>query len=266
MKKLASFLIMFILLIIALHWGNTTITVTQYTVEVEGLPGAFEGTNIVQLSDLHDAQFGESQSTLIQKVKDLEPDFIFITGDLVDSNRYNLDQSLDAVKGLIDVAPIFYVTGNHEIATRKAPEIKERLSQLGVIVLSNETFVVKKEGESLEILGIEDPLDGVTVKRALESHPASETVRLTLSHRPEVFQDYVVAGESVVFTGHAHGGQVRIPFVGGIVAPGQGFFPDYTAGIYQQGNTHMVVSRGLGNSLIPLRVGNRPEIVEVTLQ
>ena len=118
----------------------------------------------------------------------------------------------------------------------------------------------------IEILGIEDPLSGSTVADVLSLHPRSELPRLTLSHRPEVFEDYVAAGEQLVFSGHAHGGQLRLPGIGGLIAPGQGFFPTYTAGVYGEQGTQMIVSRGLGNSLFPYRIFNRPEVIFITLE
>lgn len=266
MKKL----LLFLLLVMAgagwVYWGNTTPVVTTHTIQLEDVPSELSGLKIIQLSDLHDAEFGEGQVDLIEKVTDRAPDLIFITGDVIDSNRYDLPQSLALIEGLLDVAPIYYVTGNHEIATKESSYIKEQLSKMGVTVLSNEAVQYAQGGASIEIFGIEDPLDGVSVFSALNENPREGNVRLTLSHRPEVFENYVAAGEQLVFTGHAHGGQIRIWGLGGVIAPGQGFLPAYTSGVYQKNDTQMVVSRGLGNSIFPLRVGNRPEIVEIILE
>lgn len=249
-----------------LYWGNQSPVVTTHHVQLADLPSEFTGLKIIQLSDLHDAEFGEGQQQLIQQVSERKPDLLFITGDLIDSNRLDLEQSLALVRGLQEVAPMYYVTGNHEIATRQADHIKSTLSKMGVTVLSNESVSYTKGESTLEVLGIEDPLDGVSVFRALEQRPRDGQLRLTLSHRPEVFQQYVNADEQLVFTGHAHGGQIRLWGLGGVIAPGQGFLPKYTSGVYKEGTTQMVVSRGLGNSIFPLRVGNRPEIVEVILE
>lgn len=266
MKKLAIVLGILLLAGYGLYFGNTSISVTKHTVQLEGLPEQMSGLKIVQLSDLHDAEFGTDQEALIAHVQALDPDLIFVTGDVVDSNRYNLQQSLKAMEGVVDVAPVYYVTGNHEIATKQSDLIKEELRSLGVNVLSNETVLYTEQGASIEIFGIEDPLDGIPVRVALEDMPRTDLVRLTLSHRPEMFAEYVEFGEQLVFSGHAHGGQIRIPGFGGVVAPGQGFMPKYTAGVFAEEGTQMVVSRGLGNSIFPLRVFNRPEIVEIILE
>ena len=158
------------------------------------------------------------------------------------------------------------MTGNHEIATNDVDHIKKELSNLGVIVLSNNEQIIEKNGERIKIIGIEDPLSGVSVEDALIKFKKTEDFTLVLSHRPETFQDYVDNRLDIVFSGHAHGGQFRIPGLGGLVAPGQGLFPKYTAGLYEEKDTKMIVSRGLGNSVIPFRVFNTPELVVVVLQ
>ncbi len=265
MKKLLGFVAIVVAFIIITYIGNTTIAVTQQEIRLAELPQELEGLRVVQVSDLHDAAFGEEQQNLIAKVAEQEPDLIFVTGDVVDSNRYNLEQSLQAVEGFVELAPVYYVTGNHEIATGKVDEIKSSLSQLGVTVLSNEVETLPIEGQTIEVFGIDDPLNGIPIADALAKHPRTDLPRLTLSHRPEVFEEYVRSEQSLVFSGHAHGGQIRIPGLGGLIAPGQGFFPNYTAGVYEEGETQMVVSRGLGNSLFPVRIFNRPEVVTVIL-
>lgn len=262
MKK---WLVLLVVIAGVLYTGNKWIQTTEITIESENLPTVFDGLKIVQVSDLHDATFGNKQSILLKKIETAKPDLIFITGDLIDSNRYDLQNSLDLVEQLIPLAPIYYVTGNHEIATNDVLHIKTSLSDLGVIVLSNEETMIKKEGEPLRIIGIEDPLAGVSVEDALKTFKKKDDFTLVLSHRPEAFLAYEESGFEVIFTGHAHGGQFRIPGLGGLVAPGQGLFPKYTAGVYEENETNMVVSRGLGNSIIPVRVFNAPEIVVVTL-
>lgn len=263
MKKLLLFMIVVVVL---LYISNRWVQTTEITIESDRIPVSYDGVKILQISDLHDATFGEQQEKLVKKVKKTEADLIFITGDLIDSNRYNLDQSLELVRQIKDFAPIYYVTGNHEIATNDMENIKSSLTELGVNVLSNEEKIIEYNGEDIRIIGIEDPLNGITVNEALSQFAEKDLFTLVLSHRPETFQDYVDYEMDVVFSGHAHGGQFRLPGVGGLVAPGQGLFPSYTAGMYSENTTHMIVSRGLGNSVIPLRVFNSPEIVLVTLK
>ncbi|MFS0689091.1 metallophosphoesterase [Sporosarcina sp. 179-K 8C2 HS] len=243
-------------------------------IEADGLPDSFNHYRIIQLSDIHDSKFGESNSDLVNKVNSLTPDAIFITGDFIDRNRYDLDQSLEIVKQLQDVAPFYFVTGNHEISTNEEEHIKDELTGLGVKVLSNESVIIGNgKDEQIAIGGIEDPLSSnldekeyveQVIDEAFQDIP-NEMFKILLSHRPEQFDVYVDRQIDLVFSGHAHGGQIRIPVIGGVVAPGQGWFPKYTSGVHELEGTTMVVSRGLGNSLVPVRVFNRPEVIVVTL-
>lgn len=274
-RKIIIFIVLVGLVWAFLHINNNWLQTTEYIIESERIPSSFDGMKIVQLSDLHDATFGDKQIKLVDKVKNLNPDFIFITGDLIDSNRYKLQNSLDLVEQLTDFAEVFYVTGNHEVAVNEVDEITGALESLGVFVLKNEAVTIEQNGEILLIAGIEDPLMKVTdetevavansIDIAMEGMPKN-AYTLLLSHRPEVFDIYVEKEMDVTFSGHAHGGQVRIPGLGGVIAPGQGWFPTYTSGKHEQGNTTMFVSRGLGNSIIPFRILNRPEIIAVTLK
>lgn len=269
MKKLLYACLVIIFIVIFLYVNNHWIVVSEHVYESERVPSSFDGMRIVQVSDLHDAFFGKEQETLVQKVKDAKPDLIFITGDLVDSNRYNLEQSLQAVRQFVQLADVYYVLGNHEVATNKVNEIYEVLSSLGVHVMADESTVLERNGERLAIIGIEDPLMGKSTEEMLEIAIATvpqDMFKLLLAHRPEMFDGYVKKSIDLTFSGHAHGGQVRIPGIGGLFAPGQGLLPKYTAGIYEGNKTKMVVSRGLGNSSVPYRIFNLPEIIVVQLK
>lgn len=243
-------------------------------IKASGLPESFNHYRIVQLSDIHDSEFGVNNSDLVNKVKVLSPDAIFITGDFIDRNRYDLEHSLKIIKQLHDVAPFYFVTGNHEISTNDEERIKNELAGLGVKVLSNESVTIGSgKGEQIAIGGIEDPLSSnldekdyveQVIDKTFEDVPDG-MYKILLSHRPEQFDVYADRKIDLVFSGHAHGGQIRIPGIGGLVAPGQGWFPKYTSGVYEMDKTSMVVSRGLGNSIAPIRVFNRPEVIVVTL-
>ena len=274
-RKLLQFTLFVAAVWIFLYINNNWIQTSTYIIETERVPPAFDGLTIVQLSDLHDATFGDKQSKLVEKVRKTNPDLVFITGDFIDSNRYDLQNSLDLVEQLTTFTSVYYVTGNHEVAINKVDEIKDALTSLGVRVMANEGEMLTRDGNAIAIVGIEDPLMrsteipevvvGESLDRAMEQIPP-QTYKLLLSHRPEVFDVYINKEVDLVFTGHAHGGQVRIPGVGGLIAPGQGWFPLYTAGKHTTGITNMVVSRGLGNSIMPFRIFNRPEIVVMTLK
>ncbi len=276
MKKLVVFLIVVLIFSVFLYFDNGRLTLTRYTIDDSRLPEAFSGLRIVQLSDVHDAGFGEGQSRLVERVRREKPDLIFITGDFIDSNRYDLDRSMDMIPGLTAVADVFYVIGNHEVATNRIEEITGALEEAGVHVLRNEAMVIGDGEDRLAIAGIDDLLIGAGVEgedaytedslaAALSGIPGG-AYTLLLAHRPEQFGAYAAADIPLTFSGHAHGGQVRLPFIDGIVAPGQGWFPSLTSGVHDQGGSRLIISRGLGNSIIPLRVFNPPEIVSVTLR
>lgn len=269
MKKLIIFCLLIGAIWPFLYINNHWIVTTEHVYESEKVPQSFDGFRITQVSDLHDALFGEGQEKLVEKVRKTEPDVIFITGDVIDSNRYDLEQSLTAVRQFVDMADVYYVIGNHEVATNLVPEIYDALKEIGVHVMPNTSTTIEQGGESISIVGIEDPLNGFETQSMLNKAMkgvSAETLTVLLAHRPEKFNTYVANGMDLVFSGHAHGGQIRLPFVGGLVAPGQGLFPKYTAGSYKDGGTTMNVSRGLGNSGVPYRIFNLPEIVVVELK
>ena len=257
-------------------WGNTALEVNEYEVVSDRIPQGFEGFRIAQVSDLHNAEFGEGNEQLIQLLSQTDPDIIVLTGDLIDSRHTDIEIALDFARQAIKLAPVYYVSGNHEARGREYEDLKMGLAEAGVVILENQNVQITREGESITLMGIDDPSfqedylfgDSESVARQAidDLQNESEGYTILLSHRPELFDLYVDTGMDLVFSGHAHGGQFRLPFVGGLVAPNQGFFPKYDAGQFNEENTTMIVSRGVGNSIIPIRFNNRPEIVLVTLR
>jgi predicted MPP superfamily phosphohydrolase len=266
-----------LLLVAAAVWGfwwgnNNWLQTTEYVLASPELPAAFDGKKIVQVSDLHNAEFGNGQRRLINQVEAAEPDAIFLTGDLIDSDRYDLEVSLTLVEALVKMSDVYFVIGNHEVASNKIDEIVEALEALGVIVLMNDAVDWELEGEVIQIAGINDPLYNVelgeedSTRQAFSEAGFSEEFTLLLAHRPEMIGIYAENNIDMVFSGHAHGGQIRLPGLGGLIAPGQGWFPTMTEGVFRRGETQLVLSRGIGNSGFPLRLFNRPEVVAVTLE
>lgn len=264
---LISLAVLFIVFVIWVIWGNTALIVTEITVTNESIPESFSGFKIAQISDLHNAEFGEGNEKLVNMLKDTEPDIIVITGDLIDSTKTDVGIALDFASQAVFIAPTYYVTGNHEANSREAyNELKEGLEKLGVTVLENESVLLERNGEHIKLAGLHDYFFEGDFEGNLKTLTEDSTYTILLAHRPEYFDLYAESGAELVFSGHAHGGQFRLPFIGGVVAPGQGFFPKYDSGTYTKDNTTMIVSRGLGNSIIPLRVNNRPEIVVAVLE
>lgn len=261
-----------------LAWGNRALTVTHLTVESDRLPAPFSGFRIAQVSDLHNAQFGPDNRDLLALLEAESPDLIVLTGDLVDSRRTDVAVGISFGARAARIAPTYYVPGNHEsrLSGDDYAALKQGLEAGGVTVLENRLEVLEREGERIALAGVYDPgfyrdslgkAPALVADTLLSSLPLEEqNYTVLLSHRPELMDIYAGHPVDLVFAGHAHGGQVRLPGIGGLAAPGQGLFPQYDAGRYTQGNTSMVVSRGLGNSIIPLRVNNRPELVVVELK
>ena len=256
--------------------GNNNLGITEYYVTSAKIPDPFDGFEIAQISDLHNAEFGDENKDLLVPLSQIEPNVIVLTGDLIDSRHTDMDIALDFAGKAVQIAPVYYVTGNHEVRVPEYEQLKTGLTDLGVTVLENQKVQITKDGESITLMGIQDPSfrtdylfgDAESVSRqAITSlQNKSDGFTVLLSHRPELFELYVDTGVDLVFSGHAHGGQFRLPFVGGLVAPNQGFFPKYDAGQFIEKNTNMIVSRGVGNSIIPLRINNPPELVVVELK
>lgn len=264
-----------IVLIIWTTWGNTALGLSTYTIESEKIPESFSGFRIAQVADLHNAEIGEENKKLLEMLKKAEPDIIVITGDLIDSRRTDIEVALQFVEQAVEIAPCYYVTGNHEsrLAKQAYQEFETAIYESGVHVLHDEEVVVERDGYSISIVGVDDisfaqrygGTGYVGESDKLSELFSAAEYKILLSHRPELFPIYVDANVDLVFAGHAHGGQLRFPFIGGIFAPNQGFFPEYDAGVFIKDGTNMVVSRGIGNSIFPLRFNNRPELIVVEL-
>ena len=257
-----------------LLWGNSALMTSTHSVTSPRLPAGFEGFRIAQVSDLHNAEFGEGNRKLLDALEQAQPDIIVMTGDIVDSRNTKPEISLAFAAEAVNIAPCYFITGNHEARVDHIG-FPEQLRSLGVTVLRQEAVTLERNGDTITLMGVDDPtfeVDYMTgdcrpvLTAALEALTAEKQgYTILLSHRPEWFELYRDFGLDLVFSGHAHGGQFRLPLVGGIIAPNQGFFPRYDAGIFTEGNTTMVVSRGLGPSIIPLRINNRPELVVAEL-
>lgn len=277
MKKLI--IIICILIIVALlsvyfYYQNNFLQTSNYTVENENIPEAFDNYKIIQISDYHNVKSNRLNNDLVKSIKDEKPNIIVITGDLIDSRRTDVNSALSFLEKIKDIAPCFYVTGNHEAAIKEYSKIKHQITKSGVIILENTHKTITIDNQNIEILGLKDPLfypkkerDKINKKleKVLEKAD-KDNFKILLSHRPEFFDVYSKYDIGLVLSGHAHGGQFRLPFIGGLFAPGQGFFPKYTSGIFEQNGTNMIVSRGIGKSSMPFRINNRPELIVITLK
>ena len=258
----------------AAYRQNHQLDISSFVYHNEKLPQSFHGFRILQVSDLHNARFGYHQKKLMKEIQLATPDIILITGDLIDKrrcNKKNIQPALRFVKEAVKIAPVYYVPGNHEATSEIYPFLKEQLLSYGVEVLGNSMVEFMRNEESIALIGVKDPKfylhepqrfqENVKALKQMSDH----NFHILLSHRPEYFEFYAACGFDICFCGHAHGGQIRLPKLGGLYAPNQGIFPKYTNGRYVSGDTTMFVSRGLGNSKASLRIHNHPHIVLVRL-
>lgn len=300
-RKLLCILLFLFAAVLFCYFENHAITVTEYRVEDHSLPASFDGTVILHISDLHNKTFGKQQDELIRKMEQEKPDLIVITGDLVDSNHPDVEAAAVFVKKAVRLAPVYFVTGNHDnwLSDADTEALYRCLDEAGVLYLKDEVRVLARGESQIYLLGLDDdtlafpsklretlaemeqeiaqrekaeypgrtkPADAEYPERT-ESADAEcpETFQILLAHEPQLFDYYADSDVNLVLCGHAHGGQFRIPFIGGFVAPDQGFLPTFTEGMHEKNSTRMIISRGLGNSVVPQRLLNRPELVKITL-
>ncbi|MDE7380108.1 MAG: metallophosphoesterase family protein [Clostridia bacterium] len=246
-------------LVAAFVWfSNNCIHVSKYKIKNEKAPES--GVKIVHLSDLHGKAFGRGNRVLLKKIAALSPDFIAVTGDIIHKYRErDISVALNTVKELCKIAPVYYVSGNHEMRSTRYRQLKKSLQEAGACVLDDECV----NAFGIDVCGV----NCAHIKSGKFFNLAEgEGFKLLLAHLPQYMERYALAGYDAALCGHAHGGQWRIPFTRiGIYAPGQGLFPKYTSGVHSCGDMRQVISRGLGNSQCPLRLFNRPEIVVVEI-
>ena len=255
------------------YLDNCTVQTTFRTLRCATLPEAFSGLRIVQISDLHGRVFGKEHAALLSAVRAAKPDFIAITGDLADEDTA-LPSLRPLLAGLTALAPVYYVTGNHEWVISRA--VRQTLCDLldgyGVIRLENDYRVLERDGQRLVIAGVDDPNGPADQKtapeliREIRSAYGEDVFILALCHRNDQLPLWAGLDVPVVLAGHAHGGIVRLPGFGGVFGTHYEFFPGDDAGLYVQDGTQLYVSRGLGPSRrLPIRVCNAPELPVLTL-
>lgn len=275
-KKVLIIIIIFIGSLTFFMWQNNSLTISEVVIENNKIEEEFDGYKILQISDLHNKEFGDKQKNILREIEKINPDIIVVTGDLIDSSNTNIEVAMDLIKGAIDIAPIFYVSGNHEAWAGVYEELRVKLEEAGAYVLEDEKIEIIKENSAIDLIGLSDPdfleadalkynKNGEIENKLNNLIEDNDNFKILLSHRPELIEIYSNSEVDLVFSGHAHGGQFILPFIGGVIAPDQGLFPKLTEGVHKKDNTEMIISRGLGNSIIPIRIFNRPELIVVTL-
>lgn len=243
--------------------------ISRYEVKSQKLPESFDGFKIVQLSDLHGAEFGEDGMELVDKVGSLEPDMIALTGDFV-TDEGDLAAVEKLAARLVKLCPVYFVSGNHEFGSGLAVKVRNILERAGVKYLSNEYLTINRGEDEILLGGVEDPLAYADMLSPDElaqkmNDAAPDAFKILLGHRNYWMTEYPELPVDLIFCGHAHGGLIRIPGVGGLIGTDRRLFPDFDAGQFNNGRYTLIVSRGLGNSVPIPRVFNRPEIVCVEL-
>ncbi len=270
-KRIPVLVVCLLALVLWVLLEQRWIQTTDYTVTSADLPAGFHGLRITEVADLHGTSFGDEQENLLKKVRETKPDIISINGDLFDV-RTDVSELDVLMTGLQEIAPTFYVTGNHEWVTENLYATLDHFRELGVTVLDN-TYVTLEVGEErIALAGVHDPNGPYDMKTPEElvteirEDLGEDTYILMLAHRNGQLDLWAELGVQTVLVGHGHGGIIRVPFAGGLLDVEHNLFPTYDAGLFYAGETTMVVSRGLGNSIRIPRIFNRPELPVVTLE
>ena len=282
-KIIVSICIVLIFISIVMCFINK-IDVTKYTISNEKIPEEFNGFKIVQLSDFHSQGYRNTTEDIINKVKDINPDIIVMTGDMVSWDMEDIEEVKILIKSLVEVYPIYYIDGNHEHLAEISRQGRyvafiEFIQELGVTTIKNDYVEIYKGNKAINLYGVNLPLDGATglyVNRfQLEENYVEKTLpeadkekfNILLAHTPTFIKQYSQWGADLVLCGHMHGGIVRIPFTNiGLLSPGRTIFPRYAAGKFKVNDTTMIVNRGIGTSSFKLRLFNNPEITVLTLK
>lgn len=272
------FIILFALFLIFTfcYYQNNKIDLTKYTVKSKDI---VNDIIVVHLSDLHSKPFKK----VISKLLEIKPDAIMITGDYINDHCKNKDKMLEFGKELLKIAPVFYITGNHERRLDNFDTLMSELSKIGFNVLLNKTITTKINDNDISILGLDERQadfddykarkNGTFVYRDMSPYfkelDNSNGFKIVLSHFPENFEEvkennYSQYNFDIQLSGHAHGGQFILPFIGPVYSPGQGLFPKYARGSFGE-RPKLIVSRGIGNAEFPVRLFNHPEINIITL-
>ncbi|MCL1829812.1 MAG: metallophosphoesterase [Oscillospiraceae bacterium] len=255
------------------------VSLTRHTVESEKIPAAFDGYKVLHLSDLHNNRLLCRDDRLLERIKRLSPDIIVFTGDIIDSLIPQIELASDFASKLTKICDVYYAPGNHEARIAQRDILFRQLKNAGVKMLFDSREEIEKGGDIITVTGLMDPKfergsiirkthDNMHITLKLrELSPIDETkYNILLSHKPEHFSIYANYHYDLIMSGHAHGGQWRFPFFGAVFSPGQGLFPAYTSGMYTTRDSTLIVSRGLGNTKLPLRINNPFELVLVTLK
>lgn len=247
--------------------------ITEYSIISENLPKAFDGYRIVQISDTH----SYPAKNIFELIAPQKPDIICITGDMFHDDGKDAPEFWHLLEQLLSVAPVYLVTGNHDLWREDSAQMLQKIREIGGIILDSEMSVLEKDGEKIALFGVGDPFSKSPklIERNISSDfsqlPQFDGYRILLFHRANLFDKIKDYGFDLILSGHMHGGQIRIAGLGGALAPtsailsGRMIFPKYTEGKFVYKNSTMIVNRGASNTLIIPRFFNPPEVIVITL-
>jgi len=281
MNILAVVIVILVLLVVVaavrVVYELKTLISTEYSIESEKIK---KETRLVLLADLHNCSYGDKNQTLIQAVRKAQPDFIIFSGDMITASQKKSEEDIIGIsKALAEIAPVFYVPGNHEKKleadkTKFGNRFEKLISGLetsGIHYLSGDNVMLN---DSVTVHGLDLPLEKYKKTGKINSEEVIENIgeidknkyNILVAHSPRFFSAYAETGVDVVLSGHYHGGAVRIPGGPGIISPQCVLFPKYSVGKFTEGKTTMVVTAGCGTHSVNLRLFNKPEIVVIDLK
>lgn len=263
MKKWLMIFTLIILIIIStkIYFDTNEYKVNTVQFQSEKIPEGDELT-ILQISDLHNKSFGKNNEKLINIAENLNPDIIVITGDLIDRSTEDFNDIFSVIKNLVAAnETVYFVTGNHEWENANTRDFLEGLRERNVKVLSNQSTQITAENVSFTLSGIDDASTNHEDITAAFQNVDQDLYTILLSHTPSVTEKYEDIPADLILSGHTHGGQVRLPFIGAIVAPDQGFLPKFDKGTFKIGqNQYLYIDSGLGTSVAPIRFLNKSQL------
>lgn len=262
-RKNVLILCVIVILLYIISGFYNPLVLTRYDYTSSKVPEGFDGYRIVHISDFHCEEFGDGESDLIAMIRNAEPDLILFTGDSID-DEHSLDNYRDLITGIYDVAPIYYVNGNHEYdASAPLAEMKELNEKYQVHDLNDASVVVEHNGDSILLSGLDFRLTMRGLRNNID-YANTTMFNILLYHGTDKFDGIAPYNYDLVLSGHTHGGIVCLPFIGGIISNQKELFPKYDSGVYTSGLSTMISSRGLGDASIP-RFHNPREVICITL-
>ena len=280
LKKQIYFFTSLLLLSVTIFVSTSVVTITEYKLSYDNLPKEFDGFKILQLSDLHSADFGNNNEILIKKIDSVKPDIVVFTGDMINRDDINFDVFFDFCKEISKKYKIYYIYGNHEmdLNANNAKILYDEMVKNNIKIINNKKITIKKGKSKINLYGLKYATKYYGKKDENSKYVLSEEdivdyikeankdeFNIMLTHNPNYFDLYTNWGADLTLTGHIHGGMIRIPFIGGFFSPDRTFFPKYDSGIYEQNGKNMIVNRGIGGEK-GVRIFNNPEMVLITLK